>query len=68
MGMKDSRGLRFSGVASKRPAFWGIHLVDGKNIRIRDVVAQVTNEDREKVTRATYKNVNLENASRLDSE
>lgn len=33
-----------------------------KNIRISDVVAEVTIEDREKVTRATYKNVKVEDA------
>jgi len=33
-----------------------------KNVRISDVVAQVTIQDREKATRATYKNIKLEDA------
>ncbi len=52
-----NRASTFNKNATDKPAVGTL-----KNIRISDVVAEVTIEDRHKVTRATYKNVTVENA------
>lgn len=52
-----NRGNTFSRNENEKPPVGTL-----KNIRISDVIAEVTIEDREKVTRATYKNIKAEDA------
>lgn len=52
-----NRGSTFAGKDSEKPPVGTL-----RNIHISDVDAEVTIEDREKVTRATYKNVKVEDA------
>ena len=51
------RGSTFSKSENEKPSVGTL-----KNIRISEVVAEVTIEDREKATRATYKNIKAEDA------
>ncbi len=43
--MVNCDGLTFSGVTYKRPAFWGLHLIDCKNIRFNAVTVQFRNNN-----------------------
>lgn len=43
--MNNCDGFRFSGVTWKRPAFWGLHLVDCKNIHFDAVKIQFRNNN-----------------------
>lgn len=52
-----NRGSTFNKSEAEKPPVGTL-----RNIRISDVLAEVTIEDREKVTRATYKNVKVEDA------
>lgn len=52
-----NRGSTFNKSETQKPPVGTL-----KNIRISEVVAEVTIEDREKVTRATYKNVEVEDS------
>ncbi len=51
------RGSTFNDSEKEKPPVGTL-----KNIRISEIIAEVTIEDREKVTRATYKNVKAEDA------
>ncbi|HUU45880.1 MAG TPA: glycosyl hydrolase family 28 protein, partial [Acidobacteriota bacterium] len=41
--MNNCEGLRFSGVTWKRPAFWGLHLIDCKNMNLRHNLLRIVN-------------------------
>ena len=43
--MVNCDGLTFSGVTWKRPAFWGLHLIDCKNIHINAVTIRFRNNN-----------------------
>lgn len=43
--MNNCDGLSFSGVTYKRPAFWGLHLVDCKNIHFNAVKIEFRNNN-----------------------
>ena len=43
--MNNCEGLSFSGVTWKRPAFWGLHLIDCKNIRLDAVTIRFRNNN-----------------------
>lgn len=43
--MNNCDGLTFSGVTWKRPAFWGLHLVDCKNIHFNAVTVRFRNNN-----------------------
>ncbi|VGO13834.1 Exo-poly-alpha-D-galacturonosidase [Pontiella desulfatans] len=43
--MVNCRNLAFSGVAYKRPAFWGIHLIDCKDIVFNGVTVRMRNNN-----------------------
>lgn len=43
--MVDCDGLTFSGLTWKRPAFWGLHLIDCKNIRFNAVTVRFRNNN-----------------------
>lgn len=45
MRMENCSNLTFSGVSYKRPAFWGIHLVDCKNIHFNGVTVRFRNNN-----------------------
>jgi len=45
MRMENCSNLTFSGVTFKRPAFWGIHLVDCKNIHFNGVTVLFRNNN-----------------------
>ncbi|MDB4743669.1 glycosyl hydrolase family 28 protein [Planctomicrobium sp.] len=43
--MNNCDGLRFSGVTWKRPAFWGLHLIDCKNVLFDAVTVRFRNNN-----------------------
>ena len=43
--MVNCEGLTFSGVTYKRPAFWGLHLIDCKNIHFNAVTIRFRNNN-----------------------
>ena len=43
--MNKCDGLRFSGVTWKRPAFWGLHLIDCKNVHFDAVTVRFRNNN-----------------------
>lgn len=43
--MDNCRNLTFSGVTYKRPAFWGIHLIDSKDIHFTGVTVRMRNNN-----------------------
>lgn len=43
--MDNCDGLTFSGVTYKRPAFWGIHLIDCRNIHFNAVTVRMRNNN-----------------------
>lgn len=43
--MDNCKGLTFSGVTYKRPAFWGLHLIDCKNIHFNAVTIRFRNNN-----------------------
>ncbi len=45
MRMESCEDLTFSGVTYKRPAFWGLHLIDCKNIRFNAVTLRFRNNN-----------------------
>ena len=45
MRMESCEDLTFSGVTYKRPAFWGLHLIDCKNIHFNGVTARFRNNN-----------------------
>ena len=45
MRMENCSKLTFSGVTFKRPAFWGIHLVDCKNIHFNGITLRFRNNN-----------------------
>ncbi|TWU32509.1 glycoside hydrolase family 28 protein [Novipirellula artificiosorum] len=45
MRMESCEGLTFSGVTYKRPAFWGLHLIDCKNIHFNAVTVRFRNNN-----------------------
>ena len=59
-----NRGSTFSKNRAEKPTAGTLQNVGTlKNVRIRDVVAEVTIQDREEATRAVYKNIKAEDAS-----
>ena len=45
MRMENCNQLKFSGVTFKRPAFWGIHIIDSKNIHFDAVTVRFRNNN-----------------------
>lgn len=45
MRMENCTNLKFSGITYKRPAFWGIHLVDCKNIHFDGIKVRFRNNN-----------------------
>lgn len=43
--MENCNQLKFSGVTFKRPAFWGIHIIDSKNIHFDAVTVRFRNNN-----------------------
>ena len=43
--MNNCDGITFSGITWKRPAFWGLHLVDCKNVRFSAVTVRFRNNN-----------------------